>query len=65
MDLGPHAAYIWAAYGAVAVALLALIGWLVFDGRRIARQLASLEAVGIKRRSARREDIDAASGDPT
>ena len=29
MDLGPHAAYIWSAYGVVAVTLSALIGWLV------------------------------------
>ena len=34
MDLGPHAGFIWAAYGVVAVVLAALVTWLVLDGRR-------------------------------
>lgn len=51
MDLGPHAAYIWAAYGVVALALAALIAWLVFDGRRMQRLVDELEARGIRRRS--------------
>jgi heme exporter protein D len=51
MDLGPHAAYIWAAYAAVGVGLVALALWLVFDGRRHQRLLNELEARGVRRRS--------------
>jgi heme exporter protein D len=51
MDLGPHAAYIWAAYGIVALALAALIAWLVLDGRRMQRLVDKLEARGVRRRS--------------
>jgi heme exporter protein D len=53
MDLGPHAAYIWAAYAVVAVALAALIAWLVFDGRRQQQLVDELEARGFRRRSRR------------
>ena len=53
MDLGAHAAFIWAAYAAMAIILLALVGWLVFDGARQSRALADLEARGVKRRSER------------
>jgi heme exporter protein D len=51
MDLGPHAAFILASYGAVVVVLLGLGGWLVYDGRRQLAALAALEARGVKRRS--------------
>jgi heme exporter protein CcmD len=44
MDLGPHAAYIWSAYAVVAVALAALIGWLITDGRRQRRFIDEIEA---------------------
>ena len=55
MDLGPFAAYIWAAYGIVA-AVLALMGaWLVVDGRSHRSTLANLEAKGVRRRSERIE----------
>lgn len=50
MDLGPHAAFIWASYAAEALVLAALIGWLVFDGARQKRQLADLERRGVTRR---------------
>ncbi len=53
MDLGPHAAYIWASYAVVAVVLAGLIGWLIFDGRRQQRLLDELEARGVRRRSSR------------
>jgi len=46
MDLGLHAAYIWSAYGVVAVTLSALIGWLVTDGRRQQRLIEGIEARG-------------------
>jgi heme exporter protein D len=52
MELGPHAVFIWAAYGSVALVLGALLGWLVVDGQRLARELAELEARGVRRRSA-------------
>jgi heme exporter protein D len=52
MNLGPHAGFIWASYATVALALAGLIGWLVFDGRRLQRKLDALEARGVRRRSA-------------
>ncbi len=51
MDLGPHAGFIWASYGAVALVLVALLVWLIFDGRRQRRLLEELEARGVRRRS--------------
>jgi len=51
IDLGPHAVFILAAYGAVFIALIGLISWLVLDGRRQKRALAEFEARGITRRS--------------
>lgn len=51
MDLGPHAAYIWASYAIAAVILAGLTAWLVLDGRRQRRALADLEARGVRRRS--------------
>ena len=51
MDLGPHAAYIWAAYGAAALVIAGLVAWLVLDGRRQQRLIAGLEARGVRRRS--------------
>jgi heme exporter protein D len=51
LDLGPHAAYIWASYAIVAVVLAALAAWLVADGRQQQRLLDELDARGVKRRS--------------
>jgi len=51
MDLGPHAAFIWAAYGATGIVLAALAAWLALDGRRQRRLLDELEARGVRRRS--------------
>jgi len=53
MDLGPHAAFIWASYALVAVVLAVLIGWLIFDGRRQQRLIDELESRGVRRRSSR------------
>ena len=53
MDLGPHAAFIWAAYATVAVVLAALVAWLVLDGRRQRQLVDELEARGVRRRSQR------------
>ena len=51
MELGPHAAYIWAAYAAVAIGLAALVVWLMLDGRRQQHLVDELEARGVRRRS--------------
>ncbi|HRN87853.1 heme exporter protein CcmD [Hyphomicrobium sp.] len=52
MDLGPHAVFIWASYGAFVLILMLLIGWIWIDGRRQARALADADRRGLKRRSA-------------
>ncbi len=54
MDLGPHAGFIWAAYGVAALVLGALMAWIQFDARRQRQLLVDLEAKGITRRSARK-----------
>ena len=51
IDLGPHAAFIWASYVIYAVVLAGLVGWLVWDGARIKARLGDLEARGVSRRS--------------
>lgn len=56
MDLGPHAVFIWLCYGAVALVVLVLIGWLSLDGRRRRRELEQLEAKGIGRGTPARHD---------
>jgi heme exporter protein D len=50
-DLGPHAVFIIWAYIGVAVATLAIIGWVALGARRANAQLAALEARGLRRRS--------------
>jgi heme exporter protein D len=52
MDLGPHAIFIIAAYGAAAVVVAALIAWVALDFRAQKRMLGDLEAHGVTRRSA-------------
>ncbi len=59
MDLGPHAAYIWASYTVVAVVLGVLVGWLILDGRRQQRLINELEARGARRRSSRGTETEA------
>jgi heme exporter protein D len=54
MDLGPHAAFIWASYAIYAMVLAVLILWLVVDGRRLKAKLADLEARGVSRRRQQR-----------
>ena len=51
VDLGPYAGFILASYAIAAVVIAGLIGWLVLDGKRLARALADLEARGIRRRA--------------
>lgn len=55
IDLGPHGAFIWAAYGAVVFVLAALTIWIVTDARRQRRILEDLESQGVTRRSSRRQ----------
>jgi heme exporter protein D len=51
MNLGPHAAFIWWAYGIALLVVLALIAWVAIDHRVQQRQLARLEEQGVTRRS--------------
>ena len=52
-DLGPHAAFIWAAYAVTFVAVAVLVVFIVQDDRRQRQLLADLERQGIRRRSAK------------
>ena len=52
MNLGPHAAFIWWAYGLALLVVLGLIAWVALDYRAQRRQLARLEQQGVTRRSA-------------
>lgn len=56
MDLGPHAAFIWLSYAAVASVIGGLIVWLIADGRRQQSALKALEDRGVRRRSAAAEE---------
>jgi heme exporter protein D len=52
MSLGPHAAFILAAYCAAVAIIAALIAWVWLDFRAQKRLLGHLEASGVTRRSA-------------
>ena len=58
--LGNHAGFILAAYGIAAAVIVVLFVWIVVDGRSQRRQLADLEARGVRRRSARPSEGGAA-----
>jgi heme exporter protein D len=49
--LGPHAGFIFASYGIVVAVIAGLVLWVTLDGRGRRRELADLEARGIRRRS--------------
>jgi heme exporter protein D len=51
MDLGPHTAFIVAAYLLTGAVIIGLIVWVVADYRSQVRLLADLERRGISRRS--------------
>jgi heme exporter protein D len=51
-DFGPHASFIWAAYGLAVLAIGALAAFVLTDDRRQRTLLAELERRGIRRRSA-------------
>ena len=53
MNLGQHATFIVAAYGAAGVILLSLIAWIVLDHRAQKSALDELETRGMGRRSDR------------
>ena len=55
-DLGPHAAFIWAAYAVTVVVVAALVLFIVQDDRRQRQLLADLERQGIRRRSAKSDE---------
>jgi heme exporter protein D len=46
-----HPLYIAAAYGVSAIAILALVAWILLDQRARRRELVDLEKRGIRRRS--------------
>ena len=47
-----HTFYIAMSYAVAALVTLCLIGWVWLDGRARQRELAELEAAGVRRRSA-------------
>jgi heme exporter protein D len=49
--MSPHALYVAAAYAITALVLAGLIGWILLDQRARRKELAELEAAGIRRRS--------------
>lgn len=49
--MSAHALYVAAAYGATVIVLAGLIGWVLLALRARKRELAELEAAGIRRRS--------------
>ena len=51
INLGPHAAFIIAAYLAWIVIIVTLIAWVIGDHRTQKRLLDELEARGVTRRS--------------
>jgi heme exporter protein D len=53
--MSAHALYVTAAYGVSALAIAGLIAWVLIDGRARRRELAELEAAGLRRRSDRKD----------
>ncbi|MCC6889826.1 MAG: heme exporter protein CcmD [Hyphomicrobiales bacterium] len=56
MNLGPHAVFIVAAYGAALAIVVVMIGWVALDHRRQTQALAELESRGVTRRSERPQE---------
>lgn len=46
-----HAFYIYTSYGVTALITLSVIAWTLWDGGARRREMAELEAAGIRRRS--------------
>ena len=51
MDFGPHAAFVWAAYGATGAIMALLVLRAILEERKQRKVLARLEEQGIRRRS--------------
>jgi heme exporter protein D len=51
--MSAHALYVTAAYALSAIGIAALVGWVIGDYRARRRDLALLEASGVRRRSDR------------
>jgi heme exporter protein CcmD len=51
MDLGPHAVFIWSAYGITAGVITALVYRAIAEERKQKRVLVRLDEQGIRRRS--------------
>lgn len=49
--MSAHGLYVTAAYAITAIVLAGLIGWILIDHRGRKRDLAELEAAGVRRRS--------------
>ncbi len=49
--MSTHDLYVLAAYACAVVAVAALIGWVLVDQHNRRRELAQLEASGVRRRS--------------
>ncbi|WP_068310718.1 heme exporter protein CcmD [Polycladidibacter hongkongensis] len=56
-DLGRHGGYVLAAYVVVAFAVTGLLVWIRADRRRLEREMAELEAAGVRRRSQRAKPV--------
>jgi heme exporter protein D len=50
-----HLPFIAGAYGVTVIVMTAIVGWLLWDGRAVTRQLDALAARGIRRRSEGRQ----------
>ncbi|AVA23334.1 heme exporter protein CcmD [Rhizobium sp. LEGMi198b] len=48
-----HPFYVYGSYGFTAAMIIAVIAWTWFDGRLRRKEIAALEASGIRRRSQR------------
>ncbi|MEW7009678.1 MULTISPECIES: heme exporter protein CcmD [unclassified Lentilitoribacter] len=46
-----HEAFVYTSYGITALTVVGMVLWVILDGRARRRELASLDAAGIKRRS--------------
>lgn len=51
--MSTHDLYVAAAYAATVIVLGGLVGWILLDRRARQKELAELEAAGIRRRSDR------------
>ncbi|MBB4065271.1 heme exporter protein CcmD [Gellertiella hungarica] len=53
-----HAFYVALSYAASGIVVAVLVGWTLLDGRAQQRALKELEAAGIRRRSAARDQAE-------